>query len=805
MIGHDKDSPALQGEKAQKGTACWKRVLKVLLCLVLGIVASGAAFVGVLVFRYYRIVGAKPGALQTQVRPGELGRRVNSFVGTGGIPWVCGHNFPGAMVPFGMVRLGPETASILIRKRALNTSGYYYGDDRMLGFSHTRLSGTGATDGGHFLVVPAVGPVRPKTYRKGQYLGFSHREEVASPGYYAVNLPGIGTRVELTATARVGVHRYTFSQDKTPHLVLDVMNALGGRKSREGSLRILPEANEVEGAVRTFGTFSGRYGGIKVYCVARFDQPFTSFSTWQNDVAFPNQPTAEGDGLGVDLCFETQDRPRVVMLKLAISYVSIENARANLQAEAAAKDFDHILAEAHQAWEERLSLIKIQGGTEKQKTIFYTALYRVFQMPTLFNDANGEYLGFDKKVHRISDFQYFTDLSIWDTFRTVHPLYTLLAPKDQRDMVGSLVRMLEQGGWLPRWPSGCGYSNSMLGTPADIVIADTYLKGIRDFDVEKAYQAMRLTALGPTPPGAAFSGRQGVERYLQYGYCPAGLVERSVSRTLEFAWADHAISLLAESLGHHDDATLFREHAKFYRNLWNTNTQYFQPRDAQGKFVEPFKPLLLTYLDRGGVLTRDYVEGSAMQWRWAAPFDPDGLISLFKSRAYFVEELNKFFANSDPAMGRWNPGPYYWHGNEPDIPAAYLFNSAGRPDLTQKWTRWIMDNKYSDSYDGLDGNDDAGTLSAWYVFSALGFYPVAGSDKYQIGAPLFERAEVKLKSQPLVIVSENNAPNHPYVRKVWLNDIPLDRTWISHAEIERGGLLRFVMGEGPATGDPKPE
>ena len=594
------------------------------------------------------------------------------------------------MVPFGMVRLGPETVSMLVRKRALNTSGYYYGDDQILGFSHTRLNGTGATDGGHFLVVPAVEPVQPKTYRQGQSTNFSHSEELASPGYYAVKLPKIGTLVELTATPRVGVHRYTFSQGKTPHLLLDVMNALGGRKSSEGKLRVLPEAKEVEGSVRTFGTFAARYGGIKVYFVARFNQPFASFGTWQNDTVFPNQTTAEGEGVGVDLAFAAASQPQVVTLKLAISYVSIENARANLEAEAGAKNFDEILAEAQRAWEDKLSLIKIQGGTEKQKRIFYTALYRVFQMPTVFNDANGEYLGFDRKVHQTSDFQYFTDLSIWDTFRTVHPLYTLIAPKDQRDMVVSLVKMLEQGGWLPRWPSGHGYSNSMLGTPADIVIADTYLKGIRDFDVEQAYQAMRRTALAPTPPGAAFSGRQGVESYLQYGYCPAGLVERSVSRTLEFAWADHAISLLAESLGHHEDAVLFREHSQFYRNLWNTNTQYFQPRDAQGKFVEPFKPLLLTYMDRGGKFTKDYVEGSALQWRWAAPFDAEGMISLFKSRDYFVEELNNFFAKSDPTMGARSPGSYYWHGNEPDLPAAYLFNDAGRPDLTQKWARWII-------------------------------------------------------------------------------------------------------------------
>ena len=796
MTGEDQAYADLPG-RVTRQPRWWKRLLKFFgwSGLVIGMV--GVAFIGALVLNYNRIVEATSGKLKTPVKPLELGRRVNPFIGTGGIPWVCGHNFPGAMVPFGMIRLGPETVSMLIRKRALNTSGYYYGDDQMLGFSHTRLVGTGATDGGHFLVVPAVAPIRPKTFRKGQTTSFSHSEELASPGYYAVKLPEIETLVELTATPRVGVHRYTFAKDKTPHLLLDVMNAMGGHRSSEGQLRVRPEAKEVEGAVRTFGTFAGRYGGIKVYFVARFSQPFASFGTWQKDVVFPNQATAEGKGVAVDLAFATASQPQVITLKLAISYVSTENARANLEAEAGAKDFDAILAEAQRAWEEKLSLIKIQGGTEKQRTIFYTALCRGFQMPTVFNDANGDYLGFDRQVHKTTDFQYFTDLSIWDTFRTVHPLYTLIAPKDQRDMVVSLVKMLEQGGWLPRWPSGHGYSNSMLGTPADIVIADTYLKGIRDFDVEKAYQAMRRTALAPTPPGAAFSGRQGVEHYLKFGYCPAGLVERSVSRTLEFAWADDAISRLAEALGHREDAALFREHSHFYRNLWNPNTQYFQPRDAQGKFVEPFKPLLLTYLDRGDKFTKDYVEGSALQWRWAAPFDAEGMISLFQSRDYFISELNDFFAKADPAMGTWSPGSYYWHGNEPDLPAAYLFNEVGRPDLAQKWSRWILDNKYGAGYDGLDGNDDAGTLSAWYVFSALGFYPIAGSDKYQLGAPLFEKAEVRLQDKPLVILAEHWSPTNRYVQKVWLNDLPLDRSWIKHSEIAPGGVLRFEMSAEP--------
>jgi predicted alpha-1,2-mannosidase len=793
-MSHDREKPASgEQEMLAPKTSQWKRLLKATLSLVLLAVVVGAAFVGALVLKYHRIVGARPGKLQTQVQAGELGRRVNPFIGTGGFPWVCAQNFPGAMVPFGMVRLGPETTSMLLHKRALNSSGYYYGDDQILGFSHTRLNGTGATDGGHFLVMPARGAVEPPRLRTWQSTTFSHSKELAFPGYYAVRLPKLGVLAELTATPRVGVHRYTFSEGRTPHLVLDVMNALGGRRASEGTVRVLPEAGEVEGSVRTFGTFSGRYGGIKVYFVARLSQPLAGFTALQDDVVAGDKAFAATNRARVDLSFAATNGPQTVTLKLAISYVSIENARANLQAEAGTKDFDQVLAEAQRNWEERLSSIRIQGGTEAQKEVFYTALFRVFQMPTVFNDANGDYLGFDGQVHKASDFHYFTDLSLWDTFRTVHPLYTLIAPNDQRDMVVSLVKMLEQGGWLPRWPSGHGYSNSMLGTPADIVIAESYLKGIRDFDVAKAYQAMRRTALAPTPPGAAFSGREGVEQYLQYGYCPAGLVRNSVTRTLEYSWADHAISLLAESLGYTEDAALFHKHSQSYRNVWNPGTQYFQPRGAQGSFVEPFKPLLLTYFDRKGKYTKDYVEGSALQWRWGAPFDAEGMISLFKSREYFVEELNRFFAKSHPARATWNPGPYYWHGNEPDIHAAYLFNDAGRPDLTQKWVRWILDHKYSTGYDGLDGNDDAGTLSAWYVFSALGLYPVAGSDKYQLGAPLFERAEVQLKDHRLVIVAENYAPSRQYVSEVWLNDTRLDRRWIRHSEIEHGGVLRFVM------------
>lgn len=777
----------------------WRKAIKIAGGGILLILLAVFGFSGALWLKYRSIVSARPGQLQTGVQPGELGRWVNPFSGTGGFPWMCGNNFPGAMVPFGMVRLGPETSSLLLRKRALNTSGYFYGDEQMIGFSHTRLNGTGATDGGHFLVMPARGPMDPKQWQAGQSTRFSHSEEVASPGYYAVKLPKLDTLVELTATPRVGVHRYTFAKGATPHVWLDVMNALGGRRSAEGKVRVLPEKGEVEGEVRTFGTFASRYGGLKVYFVARFDQALAAHAIWQDETLRTGLTAADGGRLGVDLSFVPTGESTVLTLKLAISHVSVANARENLEFEAGAKDFNAVLADAQQLWEDRLGSIKIQGGTAKQRRIFYTALYRVFQMPTLFNDVNGEYIGFDRQIHRADGFQYFTDLSLWDTFRTTHPLYTLVAPAEQRSMMVSLVRMAEQGGWLPRWPSGHGYSNSMLGTPADIVIAEAYLKGIRDFDIERAFQAMRQTALAPPPPGAAFSGREGVEHYLRYGYCPSDLMEESVARTLEFAWADSAIANLAEALGKSDDAKLFREHAQSYRSLWNANTQYFQPRDVQGKFFEPFKPMLLTYLDRGGKYTRAYVEGSALQWRWGVPHDGAGLISLFRSCEFFVTELNDFFAKSNPAMGRWNPGPYYWHGNQPDIHAAYLFNEAGRPDLTQKWVRWILDNKYADDYIGLDGNDDGGTLSAWYVLSALGLYPVAGSDRYELGAPLFERAEVRMGERTLVIIADNHAANHAYVRNVGLNNVPLDRYWFGHAEIAAGGVLEFTMTDQPVT------
>lgn len=779
-----------------------KRILKYLLLIFLSILLlSVAIFLGFYI-KYRLTVKEKPGKLQVEFSPGELGKWVNPFIGTGGFPtYTSSDDIPGPTMPFGMVRLSPETKFFLgnhfFDEPTVSTAGYYYADRQIMGFSHTRLIGTGAYDGGHFRIFPSVGEGALKKYSEGKYHQFSHKNEIAFPGYYAVKFQKPGILAELTATQRTGIHRYTFSKNEVPHLIIDISNSLGLGKSDNGEVKIHPDNQEITGTIHTYGNFASRYGGQQIFFAARFDQPFKAFSVLKNEKDIVQEFKVIGDKLIADFSFQKTTPEMEIGLKLAISYVSVENAQENLEMETNGFDFNECVETAKKAWEEKLSLVKIDGSTEEQKQIFYTALYHSFQMPTIFTDANGDYKGFDKKIHKAEGFQYFTDMSLWDTFRTIHPLFTLLAPEAQRDMLVSLVKMVEQGGVLPRWPSGYGYTGSMLGASADIVIAESYLKGITDFDVEKAYQAMHDAALGINLSEKGYKPRNGIESYLKYHYCPSDLMGEAVSKTLEYCYADDAISKLANALGKVDDAKLFAAHSNYYKNIWNPETQYFQPRDTAGKFAEKFDPLLLTYFDSDGEFTDDYVEGCALQWRWALFFDAGGLISLFKSKDYFVNELNDFFEKSNPKRGHWNPGSYYWHGNEPDIHAAYLFNYAGRSDLTQKWVRWILENKYGAGYEGLDGDDDAGTLSAWYIFSSLGFYPVAGSEIYQIGTPLFQHAEIKVGDKTFTVIAENASGENKYVKKIWLNDKPLNRTWLKHDEIISGGTLRFEMGNQP--------
>ncbi len=776
-----------------------KKILKYIFWLfaILLLVVSTGIFV--VYIRYQSTVRTKTGKLEVPFKPGELGKWVNPFIGTGGYPsYTSGDDIPGVTAPFGMVRLSPDTRFFLgkdfFEESTVSNAGYYYADNHIMGFSHTRMIGTGAYDGGHFRVYPTSGDKSSDNYLKGKYHRFSHKNEIAFPGYYAVQFKKPGILAELTATERTGVHRYTFSGDETPHILIDVASSLGRGKSSDGEIHVSADG-EITGTICTYGNFASRYGGQKIFFAAHFSKPFQAFNFWSGEKSVREGSSIKADTLGIDVIFDKKSPSEIIELRLGVSYVSIENARENLEAETENLTFEEIQKKAAEKWEEKLALIKIDGGTDEQRTIFYSALYRSMQMPTLFNDVNGDYKGFDKQIQNTGGFRYFTDLSLWDTFRTIHPLFTLILPDFQRDMLTSLVKIAEQGGVLPRWPSGYGYTGSMIGASADIVISEAYQKGIRGFDVETAYNAMRKAALAIDIPKEGFKPRPGTTLYMKYGYCPADGMGEAVSKTIEYAWADDAISKLAAALGYTGDSALFAKRAQYYRNVWNPETQYFHPRNADGSFVEKFDPLLLTYFDFDKEYTDDYVEGCALQWRWSPFFDTPGLVSLFSDTTYFVNELNRFFQKADTERGTWNPGSYYWHGNEPDIHAAYLFNAANRPDLTQKWVRWILDNKYGAGYDGVDGDDDAGTLSAWYVFSSLGFYPVAGSDVYQIGSPLFEKATIKLGENQLEIQTKNFSPKNKYVKKVWLNGVELDRWWFKHEEIVNGGTLLFEMTE----------
>jgi len=419
-----------------------RKILKYLALAVSSVILIALLIIFAIYIRYQSTVRTETGKLEMPLKPGDLGKWVNPFIGTGGFPsYTSGDNIPGPTMPFGMVRLSPDTRFFLgkdfFEESTVSNAGYYYADNHIMGFSHTRLIGTGAYEGGHFRVYPATGENSRKKYLDGKYHRFSHKNETAFPGYYAVNFTQSGILAELTATERAGVHRYTFTKEENPHILIDVSSSLGKGKTTEGEVHV-SESREITGAIRSFGNFASRYGGLKVYFAARFNKPFSSFTIWNDKEIFRDKSSLKADTLGIDFSFAKTSAKEVIELRLAISYVSIENARENLEAETGNLSFEEIVESSKQAWEEKLSLVKIEGGTDEQRRIFYTALYHSFQMPTVFNDVTGDYKGFDKNIHKANGFRYFTDMSLWDTFRSIHPLYCLIAPYAQRDMAVSL-------------------------------------------------------------------------------------------------------------------------------------------------------------------------------------------------------------------------------------------------------------------------------------------------------------------------------------------------------------------------------
>jgi predicted alpha-1,2-mannosidase len=555
----------------------------------------------------------------------------------------------------------------------------------------------------------------------------------------------------------------------------------------------------VEGEGRVFTNFPGRYGGLKGYFVARFNQPLKSYATWSGGETVEGRAEAAGDDAGAVLNFgNAAGKP--VELMVGISFVSLENARENLEAEAGGKRFDELRAAVRSDWDSWLSRVRIESPSAEIKTIFYTNLYHSMIMPTNFTDVNGQYLGFEEEVGTAEDFTYRTDMSIWDTFRSEHPLLLLIAPEIQRDSLKSIIRMARSSGHLPRWPSGGGEADSMFGSPADMLVAESYLKGMTDFEVEEAYDYMKVTAAAPVKDGSG--GRDYITDYNAYGYVPADAAACSVSHTLEYAWADGSIALLADALGKTEDAALFRARSMNYKNVFNPATKYFQGRNKDGSWTEPFSPYLTTYYDDifGLRLSAAYEEGGARHWRWTAVQDTQGLIDLF-GRDYFVSELNQFMKDAAPNRAALNPGSGYWQGNQHDMHAIYLFDDAGRPELTQKWVRWALTERYSGDRNGLDGNDDGGTLGSWYVFSAVGLYPAAGTDRYWLGSPIVDKAVLHLGGgKTLTVIAENQSEKNMYVQSAVLNGVKLSAPCVLHSQIKEGGTLVVQMGSKPAAG-----
>ncbi len=697
---------------------------------------------------------------------------VNPFIGTGGIGYGVGSAFPGPCVPFGMARPGPDTSLYGASPGFHHCSGYHYSDNRIRGFSHTRLSGTGLPEYGNILVMPTLDFSGDYSKEKSRLSRFSHESENARPGYYAVTLDGAGIKVELTATHHCGLHRYTFPRAGKGRILIVADHAIMKRDVCEAGIQLDPGAREATGRVLDCGSLTGRNGGVEIFFAARVSGPIMGHGVSERDaLAWVDVDT---------------DSPKVVAV--GISFISIDQARRHLDEEIGARSFDEVLEEAEGMWRESLSAIEISGGAPDQRTIFYTALYHSLIMPTDFTEAGGLYRGLDEKAHVAEGFRYYTDFSLWDTFRTLHPLLVLIEPERTQDMMQSLVMMAEQGGHMPKWPTAYRYTSCMIGASADNVIADAYLKGVRGFDVEAAFRAARRLAVQGVPPRAGYDGRVGIEEYISRGWVPADVYPSAASRTIEFSYNDFCLANLAGALGMEEDQRAFMDRSRNWRNLWDESTGWLRGRRADGSFAGPFAPWAWTGF---------YVEGNARQWLWAPFHDPEGLIDLMGGRENFTERLNRFFEKSATRPDTLLPDSFYWHGNEPDIHAAYLFNYAGRPDLTRKWVRWIMEKKYSNAPNGLDGNDDCGTLSAWYVFSALGFYPVAGTDVYLIGAPLFENAVIHMKHGDLVIRAENNPSENIHVEKVLLNGRPLTEPWFYHEDINAGAELVFIMSDQP--------
>jgi predicted alpha-1,2-mannosidase len=712
------------------------------------------------------------GFAQTRDAAG-LARYVDPFVGTGG----HGHTFPGAALPFGMVQLSPDT-----RLSGWDgCSGYHYSDRLIYGFSHTHLSGTGISDYGDVLLMPTVGPVYLNALgedgNSGGYASrFSHQNEVASPGYYSVRLDDSGVKAELTATSRAGMHRYTFPATERANVILDLAHR---DRVLDSSLRIVGD-RRVEGYRRSSAWAKDQL----VYFVAEFSKPFKASGVALDGRVVEGRREARGKDIKAFFQFGTREGERL-LVRVAVSAVDIEGARRNLAAELNTWDFGRVRADAERAWARELSKIQVAGGTEAQLKTFYTALYHSMLAPNLFTDVDGRYRGRDMKIHTARGFNVYTVFSLWDTFRAAHPLYTIIDQRRTRDFIKTFLAQYEEGGRLPVWELAANETDTMIGYHAVSVLADAAVKGVGGFNLAHAFEAMKHSAE---------LEHFGLEAYKRRGYVGAEDEPESVSKTLEYAYDDWCIAQVARLLGRSEDYRRYIERAQFYKNLFDPSTGFMRPK-RNGGWLSPFDPREVNF---------NFTEANSWQYTFFAPQDLSGLISLMGGRDAFARELDALFAADSKTTGREQADitglmGQYAHGNEPSHHVAYLYDYAGRAWKTQARVRRIMEEFYAPTPDGLIGNEDCGQMSAWYVLSAAGFYPVTpGSQVYAVGSPLFKEVRFRLESgREFLVRASNNSPRNVYIQSATLDGKPYRKSYITHADLMRGGVLVFRMGDKP--------
>lgn len=708
----------------------------------------------------------------------DLTQFVDPRIGTGG----HGHVFYGANVPYGFIQLGPTS----IPQSWDWVSGYHVSDSTVIGFPHTHLSGTGIGDLHDINVMPVVGEVTysrgdASSYETGLWFYSDRSKEVVTPGYYRTHLSRYNVDVELTATKRVGFHKYTFLGNESPAIVFDMVNGGCWDKTTEAVIRVVNDST-----VSGYRYSKGWADDQRVFFRAEFSRKFDNVEFIVND-SVKEGDMAKGAQLFARVNFAAGNQEPVYM-KVALSPTSEEGAQLNMQTELSGWDFEKTIADAKAAWNKELNKVKVYTTDEASKKIFYTSLYHTLFAPSEFCDVNGDYYGADKQMHKDEGFVNYTTFSLWDTYRAAQPLMTILHPEKMSDIINTMLHIHQQQGKLPVWHlMGCE-TNCMVGNPGVPVVADAILKDIKGFDTELAFKALKESSMLP---------ERGMEHRIEYGFIPADKMTEAIAYDMEYAIADWAVAQAAQKLGKQEDYEYFLKRSKSYKNYFDASTGFMRGKMLDGSWRTPFSPYASSHRED------DYCEGNAWQYTWLVPHDVEGLVECFGSKEAFVNKLDSLFlANGD--MGEASSPDIsgligqYAHGNEPSHHTVYLYTLVGQPWKTADRIKEILHTMYTDQPDGLSGNEDVGQMSAWYILSSFGFYQVEpAGGKFVFGYPNFDKVEIAVPAGKFVIERENKGQQNNYIQGIVFNGTEYKKPWIEYADIMKGGELKFLMGDEP--------